>query len=291
MLSRLFRQTDRSYFQTTHKMTDDQYFALVVKSLEKSTINDLQMPGFPEDSIQKQFVGSTQRDALQEGFNFYKVVKQYCQSLGNPIRPNTKIVDFGCGWGRITRFFFKDIHPENIFGLDVDFDMISFCSTSLHCGTYQTVNPEPPTEFKDNSVDIIFAYSVFSHLAKTFAINWIKEFSRILKPNGVLLATTQARFFFDYVESLKDQELGFSWHKTIVNAFDPIEVTKKKYDGGQFIYVPTGGGGIRSGNFYGEALIPKEFVEKEFGKFLKFRYFISDINKLPQALFVMQKEV
>lgn len=290
MFSKLFQRADRSYFNATHKLTDEQHYEMIIDSLQNPVINGLKMPGFPIDNIQKQFVGATQQAALLEAYNFYKVVKLYCQTLDNPIRPNTRIVDFGCGWGRIIRFFFKDIYPENIHGVDVDPEMISFCSDAMQVGSYGIVDSVPPTKFKDNSIDVIFAYSVFSHLAPSVAVKWVQEFSRILRPNGLILITTQARYFLDYVESLKGKELDFAWHKGIVNALDPIDETRRRYDNGEFIYVPTGGGGVRSSDYYGEALIPRKFVEEEFSKYLKFRYFLMDHSLLAQTLIIMQKE-
>jgi len=60
----------------------------------------------------------------------------------------------------------------------------------------------PPVEFPAGFFDIIYAYSVFSHLNEDTHLKWIEEFSRILKAGGLLLVTTQARRFIDFCESL-----------------------------------------------------------------------------------------
>jgi 2-polyprenyl-3-methyl-5-hydroxy-6-metoxy-1,4-benzoquinol methylase len=275
----------------TRGWNDELYLELILKSITQPTIDNVRMPGFPSEDIQKQFVGSTREHALREGYVFFQLIKRYCESLGVPVGPNTRVLDFGCGWGRISRFFFKDIESENFYGVDVDSEMISLCKSSMPCGTYSTVSPEPPMAFDNNSLDVIFAYSVFSHLAEPVALAWIKEFTRVLKPNGILLATTQGRAFLDYCKSLqaKKDELEFGWHKVLAHSFMPIEEAKRDYDSGKFLYSATGGGGPRDKSFYGEALIPKRYVEQSYSRFLTLRDFFDDPARLPQALFVMQK--
>jgi hypothetical protein len=106
-----------------------------------------------------------------------------------------------------------------------------------------------------------------------------------------LLATTQRRDFLDYCESLRANKssLESEWHKGLAESFIHIDQAKRDYDEGKFLYSPTGGGGIRDASFYGEALIPKGYIEREYGRFLVLRDFLDDPYRLPQALFVMQK--
>ena len=67
----------------------------------------VKLPGFPENTVQRQFSGSFREQALRDVYNFYQCVKKYCVSLENLIKNGTRILDFGCGWGRIIRFFLK----------------------------------------------------------------------------------------------------------------------------------------------------------------------------------------
>ena len=291
-LNKWFRGKDLSYYQLFNSMSDPEYLSLLIKSAEMPMYRGVKLPGFLEDTVQRQFSGSFGEQALRDGYNFYQCIKEYCQSLGNPIKNGTGILDFGCGWGRIIRFFFKDTSCENLFGVDVDPKMIDFCSKEMHCGNYSLVNPEPPSIFQEGSIDVIYAFSVFSHLAENTAINWVSEFSRILKPGGILVATTWDKSFLDDCEALRGKDHEFPYHQTMSKIFIPTSKYKEDYDNGKFIYAPTGGGGVRDKSYYGEALIPRQYIEAQFTKYLNLCEFINSRLPpwaLPQALFVMQK--
>ena len=280
------------FYETTKNLTDEQYLKLLCRAERKSVIDGLQMPGFPSEDIQKGTVGSAGSATLRgEGWKFYKIVKDYADKLNNPVRPETKILDFGCGWGRMIRFYFKDIKCENIYGIDVDPMMIDICKNTLHYGNYLVTTPAPPTEFQNDSFDIIYAYSVFSHLKYDIAEKWIEEFSRILKPGGILVATTQGECSFDYIQVLKDnpKRTRSVWEEYLLKSFDPVEDHRKRYRNGEFLYAATGGGEVRDASFYGEAFIPEQYIKKHFDQYLKLQDFVDNANLLPQALFVMQK--
>ena len=284
------------FFETMKNCTDEEFLELLCRAEQEPIINGVKMPGFPDPEFQKNTVGSSGSATLRgEGRIFYKLVKEYAANLGHTIRPDTRILDFGCGWGRMIRFYFKDIKSENIFGIDVWPDMVTICKSTLHYGNFFTVTPvpSPKTHFSDNSFDIIFAYSVFSHLRHDAAEKWINEFSRILKLGGILVATTQGEGFLDYCKQYKDDpgQITSSWHRTIAKCFDPIEEYRIRYRNGEFLYAATGGGATMDASFYGEAVIPKENIERHFGKYLNFTDFFYDTNRLPQACFVMQKSM
>ncbi|MBM7622195.1 ubiquinone/menaquinone biosynthesis C-methylase UbiE [Bacillus tianshenii] len=274
-------------------LTDEEYLKLLVDSCTHTKINGVKMPEFPDGEFQRQSVGSSDVSTLYEAYNFYLHVKGYAEGLGLPLSKESKVLDFGCGWGRIIRFFFKDVADDNLLGVDVDPTMISICNETLGKGTYKVVNPHPPIEFiADNSLDIIFAYSVFSHLAEDAAKNWIKEFSRILRPGGIVLATTQGRHFLDYCKQFREDSklIQIEWQKLLANSFVDMNRAISDYKNGKFLFSPTGGGDYRDNSFYGEAIISELYIKNNFEKYLKLKDFFDDSKRLSQALFVLKKE-
>ena len=272
------------------RISDDEWLKMLVESVHTPVIHGIKMPGFPPEHIQKQFVGSSYENALKEGYNFYLLIKKYAEKYGLTVDSQTKILDFGCGWGRITRILLKDCDPKNIWGVDVDPSIISVCKETIKGVNFVQCNALPPLKFPDNSFDIIDAYSVFSHLSEDYAMQWIQEFSRILKPGGILLATTQSGRFLDFCQSVRDNHLSGGWYNSLKMSFVDIDRCRKDYENGAFLFSPTGGGDYRDKTFYGEAIIPEKYIRRTYSKFLDPVEFVDNESILPQALFILQKK-
>ena len=284
------RRTPRDQpFARFSGLSDDDWLALLVRSVTEPVIDGVRMPGFPDDVLQRNTVGSAGEHALREAFTFVSFVKKHARQLGRPVNSETLVLDFGCGWGRILRCFLKDCPAANLRGVDVDPMLIEACRSSFPYCAFDQVTPLPPTSFADGSFDLITAYSVFSHLAEHASLAWVKEFSRLLRPGGILAVTTQRRDFIEYCRSLRGQEHEFGWHRVLANSFVDTDAAYAAYDAGQYLYAPTGGGPSRPSDFYGEALIPKAYVQERWTTFLKFVDFVDDRTTMPQALIVMQK--
>lgn len=272
------------------QMKDREWFNLLDKSATDRSTEGIELPGFPPEEFQRLSIGSSGAVALIDGQRFYTLIKDYAHRLGVSIDPlETTILDFGCGWGRITRFFLKDVMAENLHGLDVMPAMIETCKSTMQYGNFSIINPEPPTNFAANTFDIIFAFSVFSHLAEDVHIKWIEEFSRLLKPGGILVATTQPRRFLDLCESLRGTFPDSHWREGLARSFTDINAAYADYDNGKFLYSATGGAPPLDSSFYGEALIPPLYVQREWTKYLEFCDFFDDASLLNQAAVVMQK--
>jgi len=97
-------------------------------------------------------------------------------------------LDFGCGAGRVARHAVA-MQSIDLAGVDVDEEAIRWCQRHLR-GSYMTINPEPPTAFADCTFDIVYAVSVFTHFDEEPQLAWLEELRRLLRPGGLLVATT-----------------------------------------------------------------------------------------------------
>lgn len=111
--------------------------------------------------------------------------------LGQDLSGQLRILDFGCGSGRVTRWF-KDLHPQSeIFGVDINPDAIAWCKANIPFATFDVGPTRPRLPYADESFDVIIAISVFTHLDMDFQWAWLDELKRILRPGGRLLASLQ----------------------------------------------------------------------------------------------------
>lgn len=117
---------------------------------------------------------------------------QYCLILENYFHKDISefdaILDFGVGCNRICSWF-PDRVLERLVGTDVNPHTIDYCSKTFR-GKYLTSAMVPPLNFPGNSFDLVFSFSVFSHLDVDLAKKWINELYRVTKKNAVLLVST-----------------------------------------------------------------------------------------------------
>lgn len=268
-------------FDWARKLSDRQWAeALIGKPDGRYTV-----PPMPSEAIQKKFVGSSGMDAFKDPGIFFKETRTIMESYGARLSNNSKILDFGVGWGRFYRWLLRDFSPESIIGADVDPEMITLCKQDMPFGRFEQIPAEPPYTFRDNEFDLIFLYSVFSHLSEESFKKIIKEFERITKPGGFVAFTTLLGRHLDVWASQAEARK----HIYDQIGFDLIKWRQKAIDG-DFLFVPTGGGSSsRPASFYGEAVITESYLRK----FLRdggyeIACFREDTG-LPQAFIVLRK--
>lgn len=111
-------------FQCFSQLSDDQWLSVLEESISRNTINGVKFGAFPAENIQAQFVGSANEAALREGKAFYTFTKKESAKLGMPLGENSRLLDFGCGWGRYLRLFAREFGDDRMVGVDIDPDMI-----------------------------------------------------------------------------------------------------------------------------------------------------------------------
>ena len=278
-------------FDSLAALSEQEWFERILAGYEPDCPPRGLLCGYPSAELQVNTVGCSGAAALTYACRFWVDVRQVCRSLGLVLTPSTRILDFGCGWGRITRFFFKDTRPENITGIDVDADFIGLCRRIMSGGSYEVVAPLPPTLLPSDSLDLLVGYSVFSHLAEHAAEAWMREFARLLKPGGVVAVTTRSRPFLDYCECFARDPEANPHLKVLGGMFPDFDEARRRYDAGEFLYAGLGGGGVRDASFYGEAFIPEGYARQAWAPYLDFREFCFDPNRHELALIVLQKPV
>ena len=199
-------------------LPDEQWLAALLRSTEERIVDGVMFPSFPDAALQFRFVGASGEEALRKAFVFYTEIKRYATMLRIPIDRNTRVLDFGCGWGRFYRFFLKDVAVANLLGVDVDQECIDLCRSTIPMGRFEKCDVRPSlASAAKASFDLIYAYSVLSHLSEETALAWTKEFARVLRPCGMLIVTTLKQAHID-VWDRKMQSGGVHWQAALETA-------------------------------------------------------------------------
>ncbi len=108
-------------------------------------------------------------------------------ALKSYAKDGDKILDVGCGNGRLTELF-KDMKIKYT-GVDNSNELIKIAKKRYPKSDFRLTNPLK-FDFPDNSFDKIFCLSVFHHIPSTeFRVEYLKEIRRVLKPKGLLVLT------------------------------------------------------------------------------------------------------
>lgn len=105
-----------------------------------------------------------------------------------------RVLDFGCGAGRTLRHFLDEAGRAEFWGTDIDGTSIDWLQHNLCPPLHVTRNgPAPPLGLEYGTFDVAWALSVFTHLTD-FSLGWLLELHKLLKPDGLLVATYMGRF-------------------------------------------------------------------------------------------------
>ncbi len=156
------------------------------------------VPGVPEATglyadEPPEGVHAMARGPLSVGGSYYyaDLIAEGLAAAGAELAPGVAALDFGCSSGRVVRVL-KAFAPDvNWYGCDPIADAVTWASEHVRGVTFDVSPERPPLAYADESLDFVYAISIWSHFSLRAARVWLREMKRILKPGGVLLITTQ----------------------------------------------------------------------------------------------------
>ena len=203
-------------------------FSQLLFSLPRSDLPALSqiLPSMAAKDVQIDWTGNFGDALLNQTLDFYLSVKNNLNKLGvSQDFSEWKILDFGCGYGRFARIFTHEVQFHNYFGVDPWEDAIEICHGN-NLGDNFSVSEYLPVQlpFEDNSFDLIFAFSVFTHLsfnATQIALNTLFKY---LKDDGFLVITIRPQEYWSVDKLSKDQNISsdlIDKHSRFGFAFNP----------------------------------------------------------------------
>jgi SAM-dependent methyltransferase len=166
-------------------------------SLRPGRPSSVDGPPLPPRRLMVRVAGTADADwFLRSGRAAYDSIAAHV-----PLGETESILDFGCGCGRVTRYW--DGFEGSVSGSDVSTRAVDWCRTNLRFARFEANRLAPPLAFADESFDLVYALSVFTHLTDDLQLAWRDELRRVLRPGGRLLLTTHGR---SYLPRLDDEE-------------------------------------------------------------------------------------
>lgn len=148
-------------------------------------------------------------------------------NLKGVFKPDTRVLEIGCGIGRITEFIATEF--AHVYGIDVSSAMINKAKDRLssrypNISFIETNGIDYP--FEADYLDFIFSFIVFQHIpSKDIIYNNLKECYRVLKKDGIVkvqvrgVAVESGQWYSGFAFGEKDvEELISNTKFKIINA-------------------------------------------------------------------------
>ena len=102
---------------------------------------------------------------------------------------DSRVLDWGCGWGSMTRAFADVEKCSELWGADIDEDNLAWARANISKATFTRIPLYPPTVLQANHFDLVYALSVMTRLTHKTQEKWLAEIRRVLRPGGCAIIT------------------------------------------------------------------------------------------------------
>jgi SAM-dependent methyltransferase len=190
------------------------------------------LPDVPDPALQELWNGASGARLAAQSAAFYDRLRA---RAGRPL-DGTRVLDFGCGRGRLTRFLARDVAPGNLYGCDPVQGILDLCRDTRVPAVLARSEFVPDRLPFDERVDLAYAFSVFTHLSERAHDRCLTALHAGLEPGGILVVTVRPLEYlrFDaamhYVADARGDEPRYMFAP---HAADPAH---PQYDGGEMIY-------------------------------------------------------
>lgn len=261
---------------------DDDLWALLLSRSYTSYPNILALlPEIPEPRLQENWNGLSGLPLLNQSKAFYRNTKESLAIHSEVELRDATILDFGCGWGRLTRFFARDVEPGSLLACDPVEEILDVCRRSRVPATLAK-SEFAPERLPFEGLDLAFSFSVFTHISERAAEACLRALHAALNPGGLLVITLRPPAYLDLDPKLRSarDELGS----------DPLAALGKP----RYIFTPhpTAGGHpqYEGGEMtYGEAVISLPYVRERWSELYDLVDVMAPIEDIYQVAVTLRK--
>jgi SAM-dependent methyltransferase len=225
----------------------------------------------PEPAIQERWCGLSGAPLATQSAAFYRLLTQrYAEAGARPLG-ESRVLDFGCGWGRLTRFLTRDVPPERLCGCDPVASILAECHLPATLAQSEFFPERLPF---DEPFDLAFAFSVFTHLSETAHERCLDALHAGLRQGGVLVVTIRPPAYL--------QE-------------SPLMAEVRDRDGDGYVFVPHpaepdhpqyAGSGATS---YGETIITLPYVRERWARRFELLHVDLVLEDLHQVVLTLRR--
>jgi SAM-dependent methyltransferase len=161
------------------------------------------LPTMPEPALQEIWNGASGLALASQTTSFYTNLRSLYAKHGARPLSESSVLDFGCGWGRLTRYLLRDVARGRLYGCDPVEGILDICRANGVAANFATTEFLPERLPFDEPFDLAFAYSVFTHLSEAAHEASLRALYESLQPGGILIATIRPPEYLYHCDALR----------------------------------------------------------------------------------------
>jgi len=148
------------------------------------------LPKMASEEVQRNWTGNSGERLLVQSCAFVRSVAfNFTQLTHRPLRGRS-ILDFGCGYGRLARLMYYFANVDDLVGVDPWDESIRLCHQAGMGDNFLLSDYLPRSlPVGERRFDLIFAFSVLTHLSERTAVLTLSTLADYLRDDGVLAIT------------------------------------------------------------------------------------------------------
>ena len=233
-------------FARFRDLDDDLWALLLTQEFESyPNVREL-LPSVPDRSLQQLWNGVSGVALAAQSKAFYSKLRERYAAYSERALADSQVLDFGCGWGRLTRFLARDVEPGRLYGCDPVEQILDVCR---ECGVPATLARSefvPERLPFDVEFDLAFSFSVFTHISEPAHESCLRALHRSLRPGALLVMTIRPPEYLRFSPLMRParDELGPEPESRLAEPRylfvpHPAEPSHLQWEGGEMTYGET----------------------------------------------------
>lgn len=163
------------------------------------------LPTLPDADLQRLWNGPSGPELIAQSTAFYELLKRAHveHGTGTPLE-RTRVLDFGCGWGRLIRFLERDVvEPGALCGVDPVQGIVDEAVRNGVRADLRRCGFVPEQLSFEHPFELAYAFSVFTHLSEAAHLASLRALQAAVVPGGLLVATIRPPEYLRVAPSLR----------------------------------------------------------------------------------------
>lgn len=145
------------------------------------------LPPMSSREVQNEWTGASGERLLVQSLDFVRSVSAtYCAITGQSLQDRA-ILDYGCGYARFLRLF--SFYSTDLWGVDAWDPSLEESRKAGFADRIKKIEERPTSLPFDTRFDLVFAFSIFTHLRSDVAAAALAAMAGVVRPGGVACIT------------------------------------------------------------------------------------------------------